>query len=179
MSSEPFPLGDPPSTSEDLRARWADSGLADKLGPPVLLAGRLLTRRIEQALAAAGLGLTPAQARALVMLHIHGPLSQQGLSVCTDVDPSTVVKTLDVLERHGFAVREKNPEDRRAYIVRLTEAGRELIPRLFRLWDEVDAELFEVLDAPEREALREYLGRVIVRLWTYGMACAEPPMAEP
>ncbi len=178
MNKPAFLPSDPPFTPEDVRARWADSGLADKLGPPMLLAGRLLTRRIEQALAAAGLGLTPAQARALVMLHIHGPLSQQALSVCTDVEPSTVVKTLDVLEREGLALREKNPEDRRAYIVRLTEAGRELIPRLFRLWEEVEAELFEVLDAHEREVLQEYLGRVIVRLWTYGMVCAEPPKVE-
>jgi len=26
--------------------------------------------------------------------------------------------------------------------------------------------------------LQEYLGRVIVRLWTYGMVCAEPPKVE-
>lgn len=179
MNRPSFFPADSSFTPEDVRARWADSELANRVGPPMLLAGRLLTRRIEHALAAAGLGLTPAQARTLVMLHIHGPSSQQALSVCTDVEPSTIVKTLDVLEREGLAVRDKNPDDRRAYRVRLTAAGQELIPRLFRLWDEIDAELFEILDPSERAALQLYLGRVIARLWSTGMLCGEPDGGRP
>lgn len=156
----------------DVRARWADSGLAEKLGPPLLLAGRLVAKRLEQTLAAGALGLTPAQARVMVMLHIHGPLSQQGLAACTDVEPSTIVRTLDVLEREGFARREPDPGDRRAYLVRLTAAGQEILPRLFRLWEAVEAELHEVVEESERQALQETLHRVIARLWSAG--CADP-----
>lgn len=149
---------------EDACQRWEDSGLGEKLGPAFLLLGRLVQRRLEQALSSAGLGLTPAQARVVVMLHFHGPLSQQSLAAHTDVDPSTLVSTLDVMEREGYARREKNPEDRRAYLVRLTERGERQVPRLFALWDEVEERLLAPLGDEERSRLHDSLSRLIAEL---------------
>ena len=138
--------------------------LTDKLGPACLQLGRLVRRRLEQALDAAGLGLTPAQARVLVMLHFHGPQTQQALAGLTEVEPSTLVSTLDVLEREGLALRGPNPQDRRAYLVALTAKGARQVPKLFALWDGIEPELGAAFTTREREALVGSLQRLIAHL---------------
>lgn len=166
MNDPSDPVLHPEARSAERRAldRWADSALADKLGPTFMVLGKLLRRRIRLALAEAGLGLTAAQARAIVMLHFHGPVSQQTLAALTDVEPSTLVSTLDVMEREGLARRHRNPDDRRAYLVHLTTEGERRVPKLFALWDEVEAELVGDLTAEEQETLREQVLRLIGRL---------------
>lgn len=149
---------------DDACQQWEESGLGDKLGPAFLLLGRLVQRRLEHALSRAGLGLTPAQARVIVMLHFHGPLSQQSLAAHTDVEPSTLVSTLDVMEREEYARRERNPNDRRAYLVHLTERGARLVPRLFALWDEVEERLLAPLDDEELSRLHHSISRLISNL---------------
>lgn len=135
-----------------------------RLGPTILCLGRVFERRLTRALAQAGLGVTPAQARVVMKLHFQGPLSQQELASRTDVEPSTLVGTLDIMEREGLASREANPQDRRAHLVRLTEGGEALVPRLLGLIDLVEGEIVAVFPGRERERLRESLERLIERL---------------
>ncbi|MGH7559055.1 MAG: MarR family winged helix-turn-helix transcriptional regulator [Gemmatimonadota bacterium] len=142
-----------------------------RLGPSILCLARLVERRLMHSLARAGLGLTPAQARILVTLHFNGPLSQQELASRLDVEPSTIVGTLDVLERDGLARREPNPSDRRAHVVHMTEAGETLLPSLFGLLDVVDTELVEWLPERERSRLQGSLSRLIERLSAREEAC--------
>jgi DNA-binding MarR family transcriptional regulator len=162
---------DSPPYSKDAACRFADSPLAEKLGPVLLVLGRLVGRRLELALAGAGLGLTAAQARVLVMLRFHDTLNQQGLAAVTDVEPSTLVGTLDVLEREGLIVRERDPADRRAYHVRLTPEGQARVPRLFALWDQVEEDLAGGLAEKDRRALRELLEPLIERMSTGETPC--------
>jgi DNA-binding MarR family transcriptional regulator len=149
---------------------WDRSGLEGKVGPALLFLGRLVGRRIERALVEQGLGITPAQARILLALHFHGPLSQQSLALHTDVDPSTLVSTLDVMEREAMAVRDPNPGDRRAHVVSLTERGERQVPRLFELWNAVDEDLTRDMTASERKSLLRMVQQLIGRLYT-----GEPP----
>ncbi|MBW3660565.1 MAG: MarR family transcriptional regulator [Gemmatimonadetes bacterium] len=153
------------------RDRWRESGLAEKLAPLCLLIGRLVTRRLEIALADAGLGLTPAQARSIASLWLHGPMTQQSLAAHTEVEPSTLVRTLDVMEREGIARREPNPGDRRSYLVHLTARGEALVPRLVALWEEVEAELVAELSAEELSRARELLSSLVSRLATGDAPC--------
>ena len=153
----------PNTGSTDARAikRFHESGLDARLGPSLLCVGRLLDRRLVRALAGAGLGLTPSQARTLVTLHFHAPLSQQELALHIDVEPSTLVGILDVMEREDLARREPNPNDRRAHLVHTTDKGEALIPRLFGLWDSVEKDLLSVLPERERARLQKSLERLI------------------
>jgi len=150
---------------------WARSAHADKLGPAFVFLGRLVGRRLERALVEKGLGITPAQARVLVALHFHGPLTQQALAVHTEVDPSTLVSTLDVMEREGMAVREPAPGDRRAHLVSLTARGERRVPRLFELWDSVEEDLTRDMSATERKSLIRMLRAMIGRLYAGDPPC--------
>lgn len=144
------------------RAQAEDHG--EPLGSTILCLGRVFERRLSRILAGTGLGVTPAQARIVMKLHFQGPLSQQELAARIEVEPSTIVGTLDVLEREGLATREPNPSDRRAHLVRLTEGGQALVPRLFGILEIVEDEFAEVLSGPERTRLQEMLRRLIERL---------------
>lgn len=143
---------------------WKRAAIEGKLGPTLLYLGRLVGRRLERALDEQGLGITPAQARILLALHFQGPLSQQSLALHIDVDPSTLVSTLDVMERDGMAVRDPNPGDRRAHVVSLTERGERQVPRLFELWNAVDEDLTKELSPSERETLLPMVQRLVGRL---------------
>ncbi len=143
---------------------WERANLEGKLGPALLFLGRLVQRRLEKALVEQGLGVTPAQARLVVALHFHGPLNQQALALHTDVDPSTLVSTLDVMEREGMAVRDKKPGDRRAHLVSLTERGESQVPRLFALWGAVEEELTRGMSGSERKAFLKMVQELIGKL---------------
>jgi MarR family transcriptional regulator, transcriptional regulator for hemolysin len=150
---------------------WGTSGLGEKISLSLLLLGRLVGRRLERALAEEGLGLTPAQARVLLALHFQGPLTQAALALQTGVDPSTLVSTLDVMERDGMALREPSPGDRRAHLVTLTSRGERRVPQLFELWDGVEQELTQGMSSADRKSLIRMLKVLMGRLYAGDPPC--------
>ncbi|CAG0933663.1 MAG: hypothetical protein EFKGCFLK_02877 [Rhodocyclaceae bacterium] len=76
------------------------------------------------------------------------------------VTGGNVTGITDQLVAEGLVVREDNPKDRRAYIVKLTKEGR----RVFRQWaDEHEdwiIKLFDGLDEKERSQLYALLARL-------------------
>src|SRR5262245_24360533 len=68
-----------------------------------------------------------------VMLSVIGEseagTTQRHLSTVMGIDANMVVLMLNALEEHGFAVRERDREDRRRHIVRITPAGRKAVVR--------------------------------------------------
>jgi MarR family transcriptional regulator for hemolysin len=153
------------------RDRFQHSGMEGRLGPSLFCVSRLLERRLVRAMAEAGIPLTPAQARILVTLHFHGPLSQQELASRVDVEPSTLVGTLDVMEREDLARREPNPSDRRAHLVSATSKGETLVPQLFGLWDTIEGTFVSALPERERGQLQKSLTRLMERLWAEEESC--------
>lgn len=152
------------------RGRWNQSGLEQRLGPTILCVARILERQLVRAMSGAGLDLTPAQARILITLHFHAPLTQQELASRIDIEPSTLVGTLDVMERDGLARREPNPADRRAHLVSSTEKGEALVPRLFGLWEGVEENLHRALSERERQSFLRLLSKMTEALWE-GESC--------
>src|ERR1700722_17674602 len=73
---------------------------------------RLYVQRFEQR--AAALGLTLAQCKVLIYLANHEGISQVQLAELTDLEPMTLVRTLDCLESQGRLERRNDPADRRA-----------------------------------------------------------------
>lgn len=73
--------------------------------------------------AIAPLKLTPADAGILRLLACTPGVSQQNLARALDMHASRLVGVIDALEQRLLVVREPNPEDRRLYSLRLTEAG--------------------------------------------------------
>lgn len=76
----------------------------------------------------------------------------------------TVSKLVDRLAAKALVDVQADPHDRRAQVVSLTPAGRQLVPVLAALADQNDAETFGHLKADEQAALRATLLRLVERL---------------
>ena len=73
----------------------------------------------------ASFGVTQPAATMLAVLDGAGePLTPSQISERVLVPSASTTATLDVLERHGWARRSPNPDDRRSTLVEITDEGR-------------------------------------------------------
>ena len=109
---------------------------------------------------AAALGVTTAQWR--VIAHVgHSPgLKQVELAERLDVEPITACRIVDRLEEAGLIERQRDPEDRRAWRLVLTEKAQPIYRRLGDLAEEMAGEAFAGFSQGEFEAVRAKLARV-------------------
>ncbi|BCM93254.1 transcriptional regulator SlyA [Abditibacteriota bacterium] len=97
---------------------------------------------------------------ALILLE-DGPKTQIELGRQLWVDRTSMVALVDELESSGDVKRERHPEDRRAYLIQLTEQGQTTLKRAREIADEVENEIFSTLSDTERNQLRGLLARLI------------------
>lgn len=73
-----------------------------------------------------------------------------------------MVVALDALEGEGLVKRRPDPGDRRARIVELTNAGREILARAEGIVVGVEDAMLADLDDGERRVLRNLLRRLVL-----------------
>jgi DNA-binding MarR family transcriptional regulator len=115
-----------------------------------------------RALREAGLGLSGLHMGALAVVDSAGPMSQQTLGEHLKKDRTSVVAIVDDLEGEGLVERRRNPDDRRAYALEVSEKGREWLSRARPVLTTTDRALLSALDAGEREILLTLLQRVLL-----------------
>jgi DNA-binding MarR family transcriptional regulator len=87
-------------------------------------------------------------------------LKQAELARAVRLDRSTVVSTIDKLERRKLVQRKRVKDDRRTNALVLTEAGRELLHRLIPKVDAHEKHLTEQLTGQELDTLFRLLAKV-------------------
>jgi DNA-binding MarR family transcriptional regulator len=98
----------------------------------------------------------------LTVIADEGPLSQQYLCARVRVDRTTMVAVVDELESAGLVERRRNPDDRRAYALEATDAGRAWIAEKRGALMAAQEELLSVLGESERRQLVDSLQRLLV-----------------
>jgi MarR family transcriptional regulator for hemolysin len=78
-------------------------------------------------------------------------LPQSRLGELAGLDKTTMVVTMDELERAGLAERRPSKTDRRARIVAVTAAGEELLARGQKVVDAANADMLSGLPDADRE----------------------------
>lgn len=106
--------------------------------PGFLLAKAHLRSRDRINGALAPLGIEVRDAGHLTLLDAAGPTSQRALADQLYVTGAAIVAVVDGLERRGLVRRERNPADRRAHLLVITDDGH---ATLERAWATVDAEM--------------------------------------
>ena len=120
--------------------------------------GSFATRRFGDRLAS--LGLTTRMWGVLNVLDAEEAVTQQQLGRAINMDPSSMVSTIDELESRGMVERRRHPTDRRAHALYLTATGRQTLTRGRALAREAQEELLEPLSADERRTLHDLLLRM-------------------
>ncbi len=135
--------------------------------------GWLLARASHAVAAAVTAGLRDQglSLRGYVVLQVavRRPLAQQSLAAAVGVDKTTMVATVDELERAGLVARQADPADRRVRLVAVTDAGRLALDRARDLVARTEDELLDDL-GDERATLRRLLETALD-----GRLGAQPP----
>jgi MarR family transcriptional regulator for hemolysin len=119
---------------------------------------RLYVQRFEQR--AGALGLTLPQCKVLIYLANHEGISQVQLAELTDLEPMTLVRTLDSLESHGWLERRNDPADRRARRLYLKPKGRPLLDDIWHLVDLTRREAFVGIPRKHADLMIELLEKI-------------------
>lgn len=84
---------------------------------------RFIRAEMDRRISEAGLGLTPGEGRALAHAARAGVVRQNVLAERIGIEAMTLSTYVDRLEAKGLVERLPDPEDRRAKLVRLTDAA--------------------------------------------------------
>src|SRR4051812_44123446 len=135
-----------------------DSPSLTSLGFLLHLALRQLGENIARALE--GSGLHPGHMGVLGALTDRGGMSQRRLCDITQIEKSSMVLFLDSLEAGGWVRRVRDPEDRRAHIVEISEEGAARFAKLGVSMKAIQDDFLAPLTHDEREHLVDLLIRV-------------------
>ncbi|VVD60291.1 Transcriptional regulator SlyA [Pandoraea morbifera] len=126
--------------------------------------------------------LTRAQSRVLVMLHRYGVQTQAELAERMELTPMALVRLLDRLREKGLVRRERDPNDKRAHRLYLTEASEAKIDTIVAFANVTEREALADLTPDERAELSRLLGKVLANLTRAEAQCPTParrPGPEP
>lgn len=106
------------------------------------------------------LGITP-RAYCVLFHALEAERTQIQLAELSDLDKTTMVVTVDELEKAGLAERRPSATDRRARIISVTGAGVRAVEEGTRIADRVHREVLESLAEPERSGFVAALSRLV------------------
>lgn len=95
--------------------------------------------------------LSPSQFAVLEALYYLGPLTQGQVSGKVLKSSGNITLVIDNLEKQGLVLRTRGSQDRRQVSIALTDAGRQLIERIFPAHARAVCEEIDVL-TPEEQA---------------------------
>lgn len=118
---------------------------------------RLLRAEFERRIAAAGLGLTPGEARALLHIDARPGSRQNAIAEHMAIEPMTLCRYVDRLESNELVERLPDPTDRRAKNVTTTTKGRTLVEEVLIHTRIMMNDIQSGLDDSQRQSLRNAL----------------------
>lgn len=104
-------------------------------------------------------GVTALQYTALTVLARRDGLTSAELARNSFVTPQAMADLVNSLERGGFIVRRRNPDNRRQLLISLTADGDALLARFDAPVAGIETRMLDGFDEAERERFRDYLNR--------------------
>lgn len=123
---------------------------------------RLMRRRFDER--ARSVGATRAQWKTLTMLSRHEGINQGALADLLEIEPITLTRMIDRLEDSGLVERRRDPSDRRAWQLYLTERSKPLLADLRIVADEMLEQTLAGIDHADRERLGDILNAIRANL---------------
>jgi DNA-binding MarR family transcriptional regulator len=139
-----------------------------------LLAQASHTLQTEMTAKLAELGITPREHCVLSKAQ-SGEHTQSHLAELAALDKTTMVVTVDALEKAGLAERQPSSTDRRARIIRVTAAGERVVRDSQAIIAEIYADVLDALPTAEREGFVGGLQRLVEGRLSTAVECDKPP----
>jgi DNA-binding MarR family transcriptional regulator len=124
---------------------------------------RFVSNHVSQSFAQklVGSGVTVAEWVVLREMFDASTTSPSALAIATGLTRGAISKLIDRLVQKDLVSRAEAADDRRFQDVRLTPAGRTMVPKLAALADQNDHEFFSQLPVGERERLVATLKKLV------------------
>jgi len=151
----------------------ADGGncLMGNLGWMLDQANHALGSEVAAALAPLNLG---QRGFCVLSAAMDAELTQTELAAMIGLDKTTMVVTVDDLERKGLAERVPSLTDRRARVIRVTDAGRQQVAEGQKIVADVQNDVLDALPLSERAAFVAALMKLVG-----GRLSSAPPCSPP
>ncbi len=99
-----------------------------------------------------------------VIDEMKGEVTQKELAEMVWVDKASMVRILDYLTEKGVIERIQDPSDRRAYRIRTTKVGQEIVPLIRNAYEEVHRSAVEGLPSADANAISSTLRKMACNL---------------
>ena len=107
-----------------------------------------------------GIEMTPEQWVMMDALHVRNDQSQKELANASFKDAPTISRSIDVLEKKAWVVRNPSPEDRRIYIIHQTSEGQALTKRVLKKVENIRTQGWEGLNSKDYEDFTRIINKV-------------------
>ena len=119
------------------------------------------------------LGISP-RAHCVLTHALRGELTQSQVAEQCALDKTTMVVTMDELERAGLAERRASGTDRRARIIAVTKAGERSVAEANAIVARIYAEVLGALPAGQRDAFVAGLAQLVGGRLSTPAKCERP-----
>lgn len=113
-------------------------------------------------------GILYSHYAAMVVIGEHPGIRQADLAQLKATDRTTAGHTIDRLERLSYVERRKDPTDRRAFHLYLTEKGEKVVDTYWEQLKGMEREVLGKLSDSETEQLYELLDKILKGVETDG-----------
>ena len=96
----------------------------------------------------------------LIFLEENKDCTQKDISCALQIDKVSMVKIIDGFAKKGFVKRIQNPTDRREYFISLTAKGYQILPKLHKAIQDLNATAFKDFSEKEKEVFNRALFKV-------------------
>jgi DNA-binding MarR family transcriptional regulator len=138
--------------------------MTESLGFLMSDVSRLMRRRFDER--ARKSGATGTQWRTLKLLERREGINQGQLAELLEVEPISACRMIDRLEEAGLVERRRDPADRRAWLIFLTDKARPVLDELHVVASGMIEDLLQGLNATEIENLLHALNTMRANMTT-------------
>ena len=104
-----------------------------------------------------GTGITLSQAQVLYCLESQGELAQNELAAQLQIEPPTIARILDRMERDGWIKRLPSPHDRRKKLIRPTKKAASRWKTILECGSRIEKQATADLNQSQMDAAKEIL----------------------
>jgi MarR family transcriptional regulator for hemolysin len=119
------------------------------------------------------LSVTP-RAYCVLGTAMQGEYTQTALAQAIGLDKTTMVVTIDALERAGLVERRMSSEDRRARVIAVTEAGEAKVAEGERIVDQIHDDVLSTLSPETRVVFVDALRQLAAERLCNATPCEKP-----
>lgn len=110
------------------------------------------------------LGLGRGQPKILNYLSAHGKCAQNEIASYFDLDPASISRMVETLNKNGFITVEMDNGCRRRNILAITKKGMEAIERWHKECSDVEERMLDGFSEEEKESFHTLLERAYINL---------------